>query len=185
MGEANKRAEVEVEEYLQGELNSEVRHEYIGGHVYAMSGESEEHNLISGNLYAALRQHLRGNPCRVFMADMKVRLTIASDDVFYYPDLLVTRDSADGEKYYKTKPAVLVEVLSPSTECLYRREKFLSYQRFDSLQEYVLVDQSKIEITLFERKSGWNPLTLKLEDVLHLDSLDFSLPVQAIYEDVF
>lgn len=124
-----------VGEYFEGEQLPEVRHEYIGGRVYAMSGGSEAHNILSGNLYVALREHFRGRPCRVFMADMKLRLNIAEDDIFYYPDLLVTCDSADDAKYYKTMPTVLVEVLSPPTERLDRREKFLSYQRLPSLEE--------------------------------------------------
>jgi len=157
MGIPETKRHVSVEEYLEGEKRSEIRHEYIGGEVYAMSGGSEVHNLICGNLYAAVRQHLRGNPCKVFMADMKLRLNIAEDDVFYYPDLLVTCDPADNEPYFKTKPVVLVEVLSPSTERLDRREKFLSYIALPTLKEYVLIDQSKQAVTRFRHENGWKP----------------------------
>ncbi len=125
---------ISVDAYLEGEETSEIRHEYIGGQVYAMSGGSEAHNLICGNLYSAMRHHLRGSPCKVFMADMKLRLNIAEDDIFYYPDLLVTCDPSDNERYFKTQPSVLVEVLSPSTERLDRREKFLSYIALPSLE---------------------------------------------------
>lgn len=151
MGDAEKQLLVEVNEYIQGELASEVRHKYIGGQVHAMSGGGEEHNTIFLNLAAALRQHLSGKPGKVFMADMMVRLFIARDDIFYYPDILVICDTEDKDKYFITKPTFLVEVLSLSTERLDRREKFLSYQRFSSLQEYILVDQDKMEVTLFER----------------------------------
>ncbi|MFO8027784.1 MAG: Uma2 family endonuclease, partial [Opitutales bacterium] len=157
MGIPETEGFITVDEYIEGELHSEVRHEYIGGQVYAMSGGSEAHNVLSGNLYAALREHFRGKPCKVFMADMKLHLSIAEDDIFYYPDLLVTCDPSDDAKYYKTKPTVLVEVLSPSTERLDRREKFLSYQRLPSLEEYVLVDQEQMRVTLFRRTKDWKP----------------------------
>lgn len=175
---------ITVEEYIEGEQLSEVRHEYIGGQVYAMSGGSEAHNVISGNLYAAFRSRFKGHPCRVFMADMKLRLNIAEDDIFYYPDLLVTCDPADDAKYYKTQPVVIVEVLSPSTERLDRREKFLSYQRLPSLQDYVLVDQQQLQVTVFRRTGDWKPERLGAGDVLRLPAVDFEQSVAAIYEDV-
>jgi len=184
MGIPKTKRHVSVEEYLEGEERSEVRHEYIGGEVYAMSGGSEAHNLISGNLYAAIRQHLRGNPCKVFMAGMKLRLNIAEDDVFYYPDLLVTCDPADNEPYFKTKPVVLVEVLSPSTERLDRREKFLSYIARPTLKEYVLIDQSKQAVTRFRHENGWKPEHLVEGDTLALPSIGFEQSLAEIYEDV-
>lgn len=184
MGIPERESFITVDEYIEGELQSEVRHEYIGGQVYAMSGGSEAHNVLSGNLYAALRQHFRGKPCKVFMADMKLRLSIAEDDIFYYPDLLVTCDPSDDAKYYKTKPTVLVEVLSPSTERLDRREKFLSYQRLSSLEEYVLVDQEEMRVTLFRKVNQWKPEHLKVGDRLALSSVDFEQSLADLYEDV-
>lgn len=184
MGIAKTAKFIPVEEYLAGEERSEVRHEYIGGEVYAMSGGSEAHNLICLNLATALRAHFRGGPCRVFMADMKLRLQIATDDVFYYPDLLVTCDPADNATHFKTRPVVLVEVLSPSTERLDRREKFLSYQRLATLQEYVMVEQEQMRVTLFRRETDWSPELLGSGDVLRLPSVAFEQAVTAIYEDV-
>src|SRR2546423_8717771 len=95
METAKKLGMVTVGDYLSGELRSEVRHEYVGGSVYAMAGASEEHNAIAGNLFAALHAHLRGKPCRVFFVDMKVRLLITHTDIFYYPDLMVACDPRD------------------------------------------------------------------------------------------
>lgn len=175
---------IPVDEYLEGEERSELHHEYIGGQVYAMSGGSEAHNVLSGNLYAALREHLKGHPCKVFMADMKLRMEIARDDIFYYPDLMVTCDPSDDAKYYKTKPAVLVEVLSPSTERLDRREKFLSYQRLPSLEAYVLVDQEQMRVTVFRREQNWDPEPLGIGDVLKLPPISFEQSLADIYEDV-
>ena len=79
---AKVRRGMAVEDFLEGERHSEVRHEYIGGEVHAMAGASEEHNLISGNLFAALQSHLKGKPCRGFIHDMKLRLQVAGDDLF-------------------------------------------------------------------------------------------------------
>jgi Uma2 family endonuclease len=76
-----------IEEYVQGELAPDVRHEYVAGAVYALVGASDRHNIISGNLFSALHAHLRGGPCRAFMSDMKVR--VGTDECFYYPDIMV------------------------------------------------------------------------------------------------
>ncbi len=186
MGIPQRKDFITVDEYIGGEQVSEIRHEYIGGQVYAMSGGSEAHNLLSGNLYAALRAHFRGRSCKVFMADMKLRLNIAEDDIFYYPDLLVSCDPSDDAKYYKTKPVALVEVLSPSTERLDRREKFLSYKGLPSLEEYVLISQEQMRVTLFRKRNEWKPEHFSApHEVLLLPSLDFEQSLAAIYEDVF
>ena len=174
-----------VDDYLAGEELTDVRHEYIGGEVYAMAGGSEEHGTIVLNLVAALHAHLRGGRCRFFANDMKLRLHLREEDVFYYPDLLVTCDPRDTDRYFKRHPQVLIEVSSPTTERIDRREKLWSYIQIESLQEYVLVSQEKREVTLYRRGNNWSPEVLKSPaDVLALDSLKFSLPLAAIYEAV-
>ena len=95
-----------VEEYLTGEPKGRDRHEYLGGVVYAMAGASEDHNLISLNLAFALRTHLRGRRCKVNVADVKVRLQISEEDVFYYPDVMVACDPRDTDPYFKRFPQV-------------------------------------------------------------------------------
>ena len=176
---------ISVEDYLEGEQASEVRHEYIGGVVYGMAGASDEHNLISGSLYSALRAHVRGGPCRAFATDAKVRLEIARDDIFYYPDVMVACDPRDTDRFFKRFPKVLIEVLSDTTERTDRREKFLSYTQIETLEEYVLVAQDKMEITVFRRAGQWQPEILRQpEQTLRLASLDFSLPLSAVYEGV-
>jgi Uma2 family endonuclease len=174
-----------VEEYLEGEQLSDVRHEYIGGVVYVMAGASDEHNGICLNFASALLAHLRGKSCRVFMADSKARLRADADDIFYYPDLMVACDPRDTSRFFKQYPRVLVEVLSESTERIDRREKFLSYTQIETLEEYVLVAQDKMEITLFRRANQWQAGILNAATrVLSLASIDFSIPLQAIYEGV-
>src|SRR5947207_4620098 len=176
---------VTVEEYLSGELRSETRHEYIDGILYAMAGASEEHNLIATNLLAALHAHLRGEPCRVFLVDMKVRLLIARTDIFYYPDLMVACDPRDTDRYFKRYPKVLIEVLSPDTERTDRREKFLSYTGIETLEEYVLVAQDRREVTVFRRSQQWRPERLtEPQQALELASISFAVPLAEIYERV-
>jgi Uma2 family endonuclease len=178
-------ASLSVEEYLAGEPRSEVRHEYLGGIVYAMAGASVSHNLISGNLFAALRTHLRGSPCGVFIADVKVRLHLANDDIFYYPDVMVACDARDNDEFFKRYPKVLIEVMSESTERIDRREKRWSYQQIETLEEYVLVAQDRMEVTLYRRANQWRPeLLTQADQQLQLPSLDFVLPLNAIYEGV-
>ena len=180
---------IPVEDYLSGEQLSEVRHEYIGGEVHAMAGASKSHNDIAGSIYSALRAHLKGKPCRAYMADVKVRLEVLGDDIFYYPDVLVACDPRDKHPLFMCFPIVIVEVLSDvlsdSTERIDRREKFWSYTRIETLEEYVLVAQEKREVTIFRRANGWQAEVLRDEtEVLRLTSLEFTQPLQDIYEGV-
>lgn len=174
-----------VEDYLGGELHSEIRHEYIGGAVYAMAGTSDEHNLIAGNFFAALHSHLRGGVCKVFFSEVKTRLLIAEEDIFYYPDIMVVCDPRDTDRYFKRFPKVVIEVLSESTERTDRREKFLSYIQIETLEEYVLAAQDKMEVTIFRRANQWKPEILRQpEQEARLASLNFSLPLRDVYEGV-
>jgi len=185
MQAARETAAVSVEDYLAGERTSEVRHEYLGGMVYAMAGASEFHNLIELNIATALRQHLRGTQCRTFVNDLKLRLNVANQDSFYYPDVMVVCDPRDTDPYAKRFPKILVEVLSPETERIDRREKFSSYIQTETLEEYVLVAQDKMEVTVFRRTSQWAGETLRgSEQIVQLPSIGFSLPLNAIYDGV-
>lgn len=178
-----REVRLSVDDYLSGERSSEVRHEYIGGNVYSMAGASEEHNVVTGNLFIATASHLRGRPCRAFMTDMKVRLEIAGDDLFYYPDLMVACDPRDTDRYFKRYPSVLIEVLSPDTERTDRREKFLSYQRIETLETYILIAQDRLEVTVFRRSNDWQPELLRAPgDLLNIPHLDFQMPVSSIYD---
>jgi Uma2 family endonuclease len=183
MQAVRESATISVEEYLAREQNGEVRHEYIGGAVHAMAGASEEHNAVAGNIFAALHSHLRGKPCRAFMVDLKVRLQIARADIFYYPDVMVVCDSRDTDRYFKRFPKVLVEVLSPDTERTDRGEKFVSYTQIETLEEYVLVAQDRMEVTIFRRSADWRPEVLRqAEQPLRLASIEFSLALSGVYE---
>lgn len=176
-----------VEEYLKTEQDGEIRHEYLGGQIFAMAGASEEHNLITGNIYTALRSHLRGSSCRTFVSDMKVKVKVQNADIFYYPDLLVTCDPNDSEKYFKTNPKLIVEVLSNSTETTDKREKRVNYQNIKSLREYVLVSQDEIKVEVYRKdnEGNWTVETLGQDDTLQLNSVGLIFTMAEIYEDVF
>ncbi|NJL64111.1 MAG: Uma2 family endonuclease [Methylacidiphilales bacterium] len=177
-----------VEEYLQLEQVSEIRHEYLGGQVFAMSGGSKEHNLIAGNLYSRLRSYLRGGSCSVFMADMKVRIQLANQNksIFYYPDIIVSCDPNDQDRFSLNYPCLIIEVLSPSTELTDRREKLVNYRTLETLQEYVLVSQDEIKIEIYRKdaQGNWLIQTLGKDDELRLDSIGLTLTMAEIYEDV-
>jgi Uma2 family endonuclease len=175
-----------VEEYLEAEESSDIRHEYVAGQIFAMAGASEEHNLIAGNIYAILRPHLRGSSCRAFVSDMKVQVKIRNANIFYYPDLIVTCDPEDKERYFKTRPNLIIEVLSSSTVKTDKREKRINYQTIDSLKEYILVYQSQIKVEVYRQDDQGNWLTevLGKDDKLRLDSVDLTLTMADIYEDV-
>jgi Uma2 family endonuclease len=178
-----------VEEYLELEQTSDIRHEYFAGEVFAMAGGSKEHNIISGNVYSRLRSQLRGSSCNVFMSDMKVRISLANENqtIFYYPDVIVSCDTEDQDRYFLNYPCLIIEVLSPSTETIDRREKLLNYRSLASLKEYVLIsqDQVKVEVYRQDEKRNWTIQTLiNRDDKLHLDSVGLILEMADIYEDV-
>ena len=172
--------------YLAGEELPGLRHEYVQGEIYAMTGASKTHGIIAGNVFALLRTHLRGSPCRTWTADMKVQ--VASVSAYYYPDVVVTCSpqdlAADAPKNYLTAPQVIVEVLSASTEQVDRREKWLNYRQLDSLREYVLIDQERQWAEVFHRGAeGWLHEICQAGETLSLQSLDLQLAMDEIYED--
>jgi Uma2 family endonuclease len=174
-----------VSDYLAGEEVSDVRHEYVAGVVYAMAGTSVAHNTIAGNLFAALHTHLRGGKCRVYISDIKARLLIGNNDVFYYPDVMVSCDPRETATHFAEYPTLIIEVLSETTERIDRHEKFWSYTQIETLQEYVLVSQDKMEVTIFRRAQDWKAETLnRTEQEIRLDSVKFTMPAGAIYEGV-
>lgn len=171
--------------YLESEKHSEVRHEYLGGRVYAMDRASRAHNMIAGNIFAALRAHLRGKRCRAFINDMKVRVPVKGRDVYYYPDVVVTCQAKEPSEFYTESPTIIFEVMSKETESVDRREKLVSYFSLPSMKAYVLVDQYKRAVEVIRRSgSDW-----KLEHIkpsggkLRLPEIRFDLDMRTIYEE--
>lgn len=178
---------ISEDDYLALEAAGPLRHEYVSGEVYAMTGASLRHNVIAGNLFALLRPHLRGTPCRAFFADAKLRIAKAA--AYYYPDVMVTCDprhlTVGSDDQVVDAPRVVVEVLSTSTEAVDRREKLLAYRGIPTLEEYVLIaqDEAKIEIHRRLGDIGWGIVTLTPGDLVELKSLDFVSDFPAVYEE--
>ena len=152
MSTAPKRALICVADYLAGELRSPIKHEYLGGGVYAMAGAVVAHNIIAGNVYASLHGSLRGKPFRPFNSDMKIRVDMSTHTRFYYPDLsVICRSNPQDESFLKTKPVVLVEVLSRSTRRVDDGEKKDAYLTIPSLGVYVMLEQDIRRRIVFRR----------------------------------
>ncbi|MDB9318103.1 MULTISPECIES: Uma2 family endonuclease [Cyanophyceae] len=176
---------ISPEEYLEIEKSSPIKHEYIQGQIYAMAGASDAHVTITANLVTLLRNHIRGTGCRLYVADMKVR--IESLNIFYYPDIMVTCDQRDTSfEYFKRYPSLIIEVLSPSTEALDRGDKFSDYQELETLQEYVLISQNRRRVDCFRRNAAdrWELYSYRGNQELQLNTLNFSSSLTDVYEDV-
>lgn len=181
MSVVQKNVLVSVDEYLEAEKQSQTKHEYVRGHVYAMVGVSRAHNKLALTLASELRAHLRKSGCDVFMSDMKVRI----GDVFYYPDVVVTCSKADANPYFSNEPVLVVEVLSPTTEAADRVDKRLMYQSLESLKEYVLVSQNQRKVEVYRRSGAtWDLETYSGPDVVRLSSVDFSISIADFYGDL-
>lgn len=183
---AHEDTTITVQEYLEGEQHSDIRHEYVAGQVFAMAGAGEKHNLIALNIASKLRSAVRGTPCRTFISDMKVR--VEHNDAYYYPDVMVTCDPQDMEDFHKRLPCLIVEVLSPATEAIDRREKLIAYRTLPSLRYYLLVSQEKRQVECYIRDADNRWLIAVTEDSGSLeilcDNLKVNLSLDDIYEDV-
>ncbi len=178
-------------EYLTWEADQPLRHEYIDGKVYVMTGGTLPHNDIAVNLTSALRIALRGTGCKVRMSDAKVK--IAEGGPYFYPDMVVSCDDRDRRAIDAIAyPKLIIEVLSPSTAGFDRGDKFKFYRRIPTLQEYVLIDAQKIGVDCYRKTStGKWELTAYPDDavdtenpILELVSLDFRCPLTLVYEEV-
>lgn len=176
-----------VEEYLAFEEKSKVRREYVAGYVFAMAGATDAHNTVTVNVATSLRPHLRRSGCRVYMVDMKVR--IEAVDAFYYPDVMVTCEPFAAKSVFKSRPVLLVEVLSPGAELTDRREKLSAYFKLESLMEYVLISQDEKRVEIYRRGKGDKTeiLIMRANDEVRFESLPdgpLTMTMDDIYEDV-
>lgn len=171
---------ISEDDYLAGEKVSDIKYEYIDGYVYAMSGASNNHNLITMNVSVAFANHLRKQPCRPYASDMKVKV----GSKYFYPDVLVDCSNLTGDSYYTEQPTILVEVLSKSTRRMDETTKRMAYMQIPSLQEYILIEQDIVDVEIIRRKTGWLSEHYFLGDELTLASIDLTLSVEDIYERV-
>jgi Uma2 family endonuclease len=176
-----------VQEYLLTEESASVRREYIDGRVFAMTGTTRKHNLIAGSIYSKLREHLRGSRCRVYISDVKAR--VEATNSFYYPDVMVACDRFEKKSVFTACPVLIVEVLSPKTAATDRREKAYAYKQIESLQEYLIVHQSRKRAELHRKNAqgDWEVFEFGPGAELTLQSIPGSamkLSIVEIYEDV-
>ncbi len=166
------------EEYLQGELSSEVKHEYIAGQVIAMTGASDNHDYISGNIFAEFRSYLKNSDCRPFTSDKKLK---TSNGNFRYPDCMVVCDNKFEDKYYKTKPVILLKVISRSTRKIDEHDKRMEYINILTLLEYVTIEQDFVKIIVSRKNDNWHSAHYFLGDEIYFESIDLTLSVEEIY----
>jgi Uma2 family endonuclease len=178
---------ISVEDYLEGELVSQIKHEFLGGVVHAMAGGKVRHNAVAGNLFGSFFGNLRGKPCRPFNSDMKVRLELPAQTRFYYPDVQVVCDSAGDDESVQEKPVVIVEVLSDSTKRIDLGEKREAYLAISSLRVLLIVDPSRLWVQV-DRRGEYGGFTQEyygsLEDVIALPEIEAEVSLRDIYDGV-
>jgi Uma2 family endonuclease len=186
---ANPERRYTLEEYLELDRTSEERFEFWDGEVFCMSGVSEEHDRIEGNIFAFLRSQLTERGCRVFLANMRIK--VPSAPPYRYADLSALCGKAEfkeiGGVDALINPTLIIEVLSPSTEAYDRGDKFTHYTSIPTLREYLLVAQHRPHVTRLLRQDDdtWNHSQVNdLESSVYLNSLDCELPLSEIYRDV-
>jgi len=168
-------------DYLAMEANSPVRHELLGGQAYAMAGASVRHNRIALNLASRLLTKAP-RACQVLIGDVKLKAD--AWPTYYYPDVMLVCDPDDNDPLIKTRPCLLAEVLSPTTEAIDRREKLTAYQRLPSLREYLLIAQDEMRVE-FYRRLNLREWILEIHtpgDVLKLACVDLELPIESLYD---
>jgi Uma2 family endonuclease len=174
-------------EYLEMERAANYRSEFVNGEIYAMSGASREHNLITVNISRELSQQLKGRPCETYSADMRVK--VLDTGMYAYPDVVVVcGDPAfeDAHVDTLTNPTVLIEVLSPSTEAYDRGAKFSHYRRLSSLREYLLVACDRFSVVRYTKDHDrWIFAEVNAEDeVITLAAIGCTLSLREIYDRV-
>ena len=179
-------AQITTDDYLQGELLSQVRHEYLDGRVYAMAAAGERHDRIAMNAAFHLRGPASGGDCGVYMSDIRVQ--VRDGNGYYYPDVMVACSPDDDHQLYKRSPCLIVEVLSPGTETIDRREKWSAYSAIESLRYYLLISSQHRQIEYFVRNADdtWETTEIDSDETLTIQCGDYhaELSLDALYEDV-
>ena len=176
-----------AQEFLAWDANEPLRHEFVRGDVFAFADAEERHVMVTGNVYVALRAHLRGTSCRTFITDMKLRVEAA--DCYFYPDVIVTCSSVDAaDPLIKREPVLVlvVEVLSPSTAAYDRGDKFAAYRLLPSLREMLLVDPDSRRCDLYRKGADglWVLHTFEPGQAVRLQSVGLDLGAEALWDEV-
>jgi Uma2 family endonuclease len=177
-----------AEQYLALERKAEIKSEFYNGEMFAMSGASRWHNLICGNVLAALHPQLKKRPCTVYPSDMRVKVSPAG--LYTYPDVTVVCGEAQFEdQHFDTllNPTLIVEVLSKTTAAYDQGEKFEQYRKLASLKEYLLIAQDKCHLMRYSRQpdNQWLLLeTYSEADTVTLISIEGRLAMADVYAKV-
>jgi len=180
---------VSVDQYLAGEEVSDVRHEYVNGRVYAMSGASDRHNEITFDVASLLKNHLRGTPFKTFLLDVKIEAKAKKEDksTYYYPDVFVTSEQEDHRAFalVKREPKLVFEILSPSSWRMDEGEKLRNYSEIPSVEEVVLIAQDWPEVIIHRRSEDWKPVVNILpEDIIRFASVRLEVTLGNIYASI-
>jgi Uma2 family endonuclease len=175
-------------EYLSFERSSQERHEYYKGEIYLMSGASFKHNIIEDNVRGSLHEFLKGRKCRSFGSNLRVH--VPKNTLYTYPDILIVCDApkfVDNEFDTLLNPAVLIEILSPSTGNYDRGAKFDLYRDIDSLKEYILIDSASVHCVRYKKNldNTWTLSEFKnLHDTFPITTIDLQLQLSEVYSGV-
>lgn len=173
-----------VETYLAWEPLQELRYEFVDGEVIAISGGTLPHNDIAVNLLVALRPQVRRKGCRINIADAKVNVTTTR---YRYPDLVVSCDERDRTALNAIQhPKLIVEVLSEGTESRDRGDKLKEFRALPSLEEYVLISSTEVNVEIYRRGEGrmWLYTAYQAGESVKLESVDFEFPIALLYEGI-
>jgi Uma2 family endonuclease len=188
MGQHALKSKFTPEEYLAMEEEASYKSEYYDGEIFALAGASFNHNIISGNLYAALNRAFSDKPCMAFTNDM--RLLVEEYELYTYPDVMVLCDNPEFVKDRDDtikNPILIAEVLSESTKDYDRGQKFEFYRSIKTLKDYILIDQSRVHIEYFHKIESGKWLMKEITDIdetLTLKSIDLEVPIEDIYNKV-
>lgn len=172
-----------VEEYIQHELKSQVRSEFINGQLFEMAGEKDINNEIAGNLYILFSTLLKSLGYFIYSHDVKVK--VFGENKYYYPDVFVTRElKIESNKYIKSEPVLIAEVVSESSQINDYVDKYIAYTKIPSLEYYIIIEPETTLITCYTKAGNAEWITSKytrLEDVIILNALDVSFQLKQIY----
>ena len=170
------------DEYLAFEEYSPIKHEYVSGEAYVMTGVTTRHNLITLNIARYLHDAARSHGCRVFATDVKLRVA----DRVYYPDVILACGKAAEVELIIEEPSLVVEVTSPSTRATDRREKLDSYRRIPSLEMYLIVEQRRRHVLVYARDANgdWVRNEVADEQDIPIPLIDTRITFDEIYEGI-
>jgi Uma2 family endonuclease len=178
--EPDNREHLSVSEYLEREAASPFRHEFVGGVMHLMAGGSKRHNLVAGRVFVAMSGAASPAGCQAYMSDVRLQ----AGESYYYPDVMLTCEAdVNGDDLNVTEPCVLVEVLSPSTAGIDRREKMAAYLSIPSLQQYLIIDHERNEVEVHVRavEGRWTTHRVTGDASVEIRCVDLALPLATIF----